>query len=144
MPLPRTSFVITLTLVSALLSACEAFGGKDPMLTGTYWRLVELEGKPAQPGAEGREIHMILEADINKVRGYAGCNNFTGGFESKGQSLSFGPVAATRRACIGDMDQELDFLNALDRTDRFALTGDQLVLYDKKGAASLGFEAGTP
>ncbi len=144
MPLPRTSLVITLTLVSALLSACEAFGGKDPTLTGTYWRLVELEGKPAEPGAEDREIHLVLEADIEKVRGYAGCNNFTGGFETDGQSLSFGPVAATRRACIGNMDQELDFLNALDRTERYTLTGDELVLYDNKGAASLGFEAGTP
>ena len=139
---PRTLLVLALS--SALLSSCDTIGGEDPTLTGTYWRLVELEGKPAEPGAEGREIHLVLEADIEKVRGYAGCNNFTGGFETEGESLSFGPVAATRRACIGNMDQELDFLNALGRTERYTLTGDELVLYDTKGAASLGFEAGTP
>ena len=81
----------------------------DATLTNTYWKLVELDGAAVRFG-EDRELHMILKGD-NQVRGYAGCNQFTGSATVTGDALSFGPIASTRRMCPDVMQQEDEFVS---------------------------------
>ena len=40
----------------------------DVSLANTYWKLVQLNGGPVDPG-EGKELHMILKGD-DQVGGY--------------------------------------------------------------------------
>ncbi len=51
-------------------------------LTGTNWKLTEINGKPVGETTEGkrREMFITLAAADNWVSGNAGCNGFGGTF----------------------------------------------------------------
>jgi len=100
----------------------------DASLTETYWKLIELDGQPAVLGAGGRELHMVLTGEGNRVRGFSGCNRFTGGYQSNSGKLTFTQLASTRMACREGMELEQRFLDALGRTTRFSIQGDTLAV----------------
>lgn len=123
-----------------IVAASAEEGAKpDVPLTNTYWKLVELNSGPVQPG-EGKELHMILKGE-GKVAGYSGCNQFMGSFTASGDGLAFGPIAGTRRMCEGTMDQEMAFLQALENTHRFDISGEDLTIENANGEISMRFVA---
>lgn len=101
-------------------------------VTNTYWRLAELGGQPALPGAEQREPHIRLLADSAQVTGSTGCNTLRGPFELDGDSIRFGAIATTRMACVdpGLSGQEQEFLRALEEATRVSVERDTLTLHD--------------
>jgi putative lipoprotein len=103
----------------------------DVPLRNTYWKLVELNGGPVQPG-DGRELHMIIKGD-DRVTGYSGCNQFMGSVTVAGDGLSFGPVAGTRRMCESVMEQENAFLQALESAHHHAISGEDLEVTNANG-----------
>lgn len=111
----------------------------DVMLTNTYWKLVELNGAPVEPG-EGKELHMILRGE-GQVGGYAGCNQFTGSVTVSGDGISFGPIASTRRMCPDTMQQEDAFLQALEQASRYVVTGEDLDIENGNGEVTMRFVA---
>ncbi len=111
----------------------------DVTLTNTYWKLVELNGGPVQPG-EDRELHMILRGE-DEVGGYAGCNQFVGSFTVTGDGLSVGPIASTRRLCAESMQQEGAFLQALENAQRFSISGENLAIENAGGEVTMRFVA---
>jgi len=111
----------------------------DVTLTNTYWKLVELNGGTVTPG-ESKELHMILKGE-DRVGGYAGCNQFTGSVTVTGDGLSFGPIASTRRMCPEVMQQEGDFLQALENAHRFSISGEDLAIENANGEVTLRFVA---
>jgi putative lipoprotein len=113
----------------------------DASLTDTYWRLIEIDGQPATLGAGQRELHMVLTSAGNHVRGFSGCNRFTGDYERNKSQLRFKPLAATRMACLEGMDLEQHFLESLGEVVRFTLSGDSMALYSGDGRLILRFEA---
>ena len=67
-------------------------------LAGTSWKLEDLGGTPALAGVE-----VTLEfPEAGKASGRASCNRFMGTVEISGPSIKFGPLAATKMACIDD------------------------------------------
>jgi len=119
----------------------EAAAAPDVSLTETYWKLTELEGEPAALGAGERELHMVLTGEGSRVRGFSGCNRFTGHYERRNGELSFSRLASTRMACVEGMAQEQRFLDALRRTIRFSIQGSRLVLYGGEDRPSMRFMA---
>lgn len=101
----------------------------DEELVNTYWKLLEIDGKPVKTPTGQKEAHMILATAETKVHGNAGCNNFFGGYEMDGESLTFGPTGATMMACQEGMDTEQAFLAVLGETDRYSISGLMLELY---------------
>jgi heat shock protein HslJ len=96
-------------------------------LAGTSWKLEDLGGTPALPG-----VGVTLEfPEIGKASGRASCNRFMGTVEIAGSSIEFGPLAATKMACIDDAAnaQEVRYLDALQKAERFAFDGPALLLY---------------
>src|SRR5690606_5307243 len=94
----------------------------------------------------GTRLSIGFPAD-GKASGFAGCNRFSGTFESQGTSLSFGPVATTRMACAspdGIMEQEQAFLKALETVSIVRFEGDRLELRTRDGelAMTLGRSPG--
>lgn len=87
----------------------------DRALTGTYWKLVEIDAAKAEVFANQREPHVILRNETTRVSGSSGCNNFAGSYASSGSTLSFGPMAGTRMMCIHGMEQEAAIHKALAR-----------------------------
>lgn len=127
------------TMAPTAKAAAQESMKPDVTLTNTYWKLVELDGAAVKFGKD-RELHMIVKGD-NQVRGYAGCNQFTGSATVSGDTLSFGPIASTRRMCPDAMQQEGAFLQALENAHRFSISGEDLAVQDASGVVTMRFEA---
>lgn len=111
----------------------------DAPLRNTYWKLVELNGGPVQPG-EGKELHMIIRGD-DRVAGYSGCNQFMGSVTVAGDGLSFGPIGGTRRFCESVMEQENAFLQALESAHHHTISGESLEITNANGEVVMRYVA---
>jgi heat shock protein HslJ len=106
-------------------------------LWGTAWRLGDLAGVAAIPGVEA-----TLEfPEAGKAGGRGSCNRFFGTVEISGESIQFGPLAATKMACMDAAanQQETKYLAALQAAERFAFDGPALLVYPRGGGAPLRF-----
>jgi heat shock protein HslJ len=145
----RGALLLAAALVPALIAACA--GAPAPQAAGraelleTYWRPVEIDGKPVrlQPGT--REPQLVLQKEAGRMRGYAGCNSMSGGYVLQGEALRFGPMAMTRRACLGDGGNELEsaFVAALGATASYRIIAESLELRDAAGKLRIRLEART-
>jgi heat shock protein HslJ len=83
----------------------------------------------------GTDITVAFGAD-GAVSGSAGCNNFTGSYEVDGAGVSFGPLAATMKMCAaeGVMEQESQFLAAMQNSTTWEIRGAELELRNDDGA----------
>lgn len=101
-------------------------------LTGTIWRLTELNGQPSIP-------HTMITAEFfadGRVAGSSGCNNYMAAYEIDGESIAINmsPAASTRMACPEPvMAQEEAYLAALDVAATYEVSEDSLILYDSSG-----------
>src|SRR5262245_2890227 len=97
--------------------------GSNPTLEGKYWRATELVGKPTPAQDSKREAHLMFQP-LGRFTGSDGCNRLTGGYELKGDAISFGGMALTRMACEGTGDVERAFAEALKRAARVSVVAD--------------------
>jgi len=76
------------------------------------------------------EITAEFISSEGTVKGSAGCNSYFGSYELKGSQLSIpGPVGVTEMYCMepeGVMDQEQEYLTALQLAESFEIDGDEL------------------
>ena len=109
----------------------------------TYWRVVEIDGKPLVRRPGTREPHILLKREGNRVSGFAGCNNLAGAFQQDGASLRLrDKLAMTRMACVGEGDAiETAFTQALLSTSSYTIAADKLELRDAQGAVRMTLEA---
>lgn len=112
----------------------------DAALTETYWKLLTLNGQKITLGAGKKELHMIL-SNTHKVNGFSGCNRFMETFESNGNRLKFGPMAATMMMCAEAMDQEQAFLKALENAESYSINKEIFTLFDDTRIEILQFES---
>jgi len=111
-------------------------------LVETYWKAVELEGKPVEVKAGTREPHMVLRSEKNAVSGYSGCNTFRGIYELSGDSLRFKNMASTLMACLpAGSDTEKNFMAALNAAAVQRISGEMLELRDPDGKVRARFES---
>lgn len=110
----------------------------EASLLNTYWRVVRL-GDEEVVAAEGhREPHLVLRGDGESPRfsATAGCNQLAGGLLLEGDSIAFGPAAATMMACpppLDDLERALGLALAAVRSWR--IVGNTLELFDEAGAS---------
>jgi heat shock protein HslJ len=108
-----------------------------PGLIGTAWRLEDLGGTATIPGVEA-----TLEfPEAGRAAGRGSCNRFFGTVEVSGESIRFGPLAATKMACLDAAAnaQETKYLEALQAAERFAFDGPALLVYPRGNEAPLRF-----
>src|SRR6476659_7064201 len=102
-----------------------------PALVGSAWRLEDLGGTAAIPGVEA-----TLEfPGAGRAAGRGSCNRVFGTVEISGDSIRFGPLAATKMACVdaAASAQETKYLEGLQAAERFAFDGPALLLYPRGG-----------
>ncbi|MCL7926651.1 MAG: META domain-containing protein [marine benthic group bacterium] len=87
------------------------------------------------------EINAVFAAD-GTVAGSAGCNNFNGPVSVDGAGVSIGPLAATMKMCAaeGVMEQESQFLAAMQNSTRWEIRGDRLELRNDDGALQVSLK----
>lgn len=111
-------------------------------LANTYWKLTTLYGVPVIMGeSQRREAYLLFREDTQSVRGFSGCNDFSGTYEVIEDALSLGPMAATRNLCADVMSTEMQFLAALEQAATFAIVGEGLILSDELGVTTAEFMA---
>ena len=125
-----TMFIFSICCL--LSAACAAPGSNAGMqapaapLADTYWKLVEVDGKPVAFRDEKRQAHLVFTADGGKVAGSGGCNRLTGAYTVNQGKIAFGPIAMTHMACMEGMEIEAAFLKALGATETYTITGSVL------------------
>jgi heat shock protein HslJ len=100
------------------------------------WMLEEVGGIPAmRPSMNAKAAQITFSAVDRRVSGYTGVNQFNGPYDRRGQSLTIGPVAMTRRAALPEwMEQEAAFSKALNNTASWRPAGkDRIELVDSNG-----------
>lgn len=110
-------------------------GGALAQLAGTRWRAV-----PILPDTAPRQGEHVpwLRFDGADVTGFSGCNTLSGRYDEGGDGavrpLRFGPVAMTRRACMGHPAEiEHRLTAALSGTVEAIATERLLGLFDAQG-----------
>jgi heat shock protein HslJ len=114
-------------------------GGAVP-LVGTQWTLGAIvSGSTITAPVQDHPATLLLAED-GTASGTTGCNDFNGTYTREGESLTFGPLATTRKFCEGDVNtQEQAFLQAMGQVAGFTIDGPQLRLTDSNGSDLLIF-----
>ncbi|UCG24826.1 MAG: META domain-containing protein [Chloroflexota bacterium] len=111
-----------------------------PDLNDTVWVASALNGQPPLEGSE-----LTLGLFNGQVIGSAGCNRFSGQYETAGDSLAFGELATTGVPCPRILlDQQDVYVQALESVASFRLGDGQLLLLDEKGETILSYDVVAP
>lgn len=130
-PIMRTllgAIISTLLLVAAVAGCSSA--ADEPNVEQTEWILRSFDGKEASAmGFEGVMPHITL-AD-GKVTGNLTVNRVNGNYELSGDDISFSQLARTKMVGPPEaMEQEEQFLTALERAARVEVQDSMMVLLD--------------
>ena len=110
----KTHWIVLLLALSLLAITSYANATEVNMtefeLTDTEWWVEDIDGK----GVIDRSHTTLHFLEQGAVAGDTGCNRYRGSAEISGASISFGPMAGTRKACVPAlMDQETKFYQAI-------------------------------
>jgi heat shock protein HslJ len=114
-------------------------------LENTYWSLISFGSTGTeQPLVEESLITLILAG--GQAGGSGGCNSYGGMYQVDGNSLTFGELIRTERACLdqGVTEQEQRYFQALESASEYKVEGDQLQITYDGGSGLLIFEAAVP
>jgi len=153
MDLPHTRnhrpriFAMLCALTLTMFAGCTTRGAAEVKeasaapLVGTQWRLTQLGEEVVTNPAGAREIHLTLQAQNQRVTGFAGCNRMMGGYALSGDELKFDRPGGTMMACEGRMDIEQRFMAMFENVARWKISGNTLQLLDASGKAIATFES---
>lgn len=127
-------FIFAFTLA---LAACSPQPTAND-LSGTSWHLVSYGPINQQiPAEEGVTTLVQFSAD-GQVSGSFGCNQFSGQYRVKGNSITFEKIISTLMACQEpQMSQESTGYQIFTGTARFELDGNSLIIQDAAGDNAL-------
>src|SRR4051812_47902380 len=110
-------------------------------LAGTQWAL-----DVSALGVSGASsVSSWITFERGRVSGNDGCNAFSGSYELDGSKLRFGPLAGTRKACIGPAGEVSGKVTeALERVRAYELAAETLRMKDASGEPLLTYAASTP
>jgi heat shock protein HslJ len=106
----------------------------DTSLESLKWTLDTIGGKKVS--RNGSSAFISFDAAKHSAGGDTSCNVFGGTYSVNGDKLAITDVIATMRACVEDdrMTIERQFLDNLEKTNRYAISGDKLTLYRDRQA----------
>jgi heat shock protein HslJ len=112
-------------------------------LAGTSWEVTGYNnGKQAVTSVLAG---VTLTAEFGRdgaLSGNSGCNSYNGPYTVTGDQIKIGPLASTRKACAdpaGVMDQEAQYLAALESAATYRIEGAALELRTKDGALAVDY-----
>jgi heat shock protein HslJ len=113
-------------VVAVAVTAC-GDDAEPASLEGTSWILVAGVDVPADIAVS--EPTVAFTSDT--ITGSGGCNRYSGGYETDGDSIEIGMIASTQMACPAPAGTiEAAFFDALQQTTSWSIEDDQLVLSD--------------
>ena len=123
-PLPTGAKTVVLTQQKAKISPD---GVQD-----IAWKIVQI--KQQRANFYQQVPSLSFNSAVKTVSGHTGCNAIFGRYEMNSAQKTLDlTVQAGHQSCDGALAQEADLVDALQRVERFQLSGDQLLLQDKMG-----------
>ena len=114
-------------------------------LTGTVWSAMMVNnGQEAVTGLIADTQITAVFGEDGTLSGTAGCNNYSTTYEVDGDSITIAMGASTMMFCgepEGVMDQEAQYLAALETAAIYTLAGDTLELRTADGALAVSYVA---
>ncbi len=110
--------------------------GERKGLARTIWILAEMDGLKVVDG-----VTPTLEfQSATDVGGNGSCNRFSATVKVESQTLIFGPIRMTRKACATElMRQERRYLELLGEASRWEMAGGELLIYSRIAERPLRF-----
>ncbi len=104
------------------------------------WQLIWLVDQNGEKSNVLADTEITLKIDKDQVSGSAGCNSYNGAVIMVDGKLQIGPLASTMMACPEPiMEQELVYLENLQKTVVLTLEGENLAGKDDNGQVILFF-----
>lgn len=115
-------------------------GAAENNLENTHWTLVAFgppDGEHPLPVA-----NIILLMANGQAGGFGGCNAYGTTYQIDGNTITFGEITSTLRACEDSdlTDQEQRYFQALESASQFERQDNLLLLSDDSGTTVLTFE----
>ncbi|MDG1462828.1 MAG: YbaY family lipoprotein [Gammaproteobacteria bacterium] len=118
-----------------------AASGVAKPLFGTNWVLNSILGKAVNALPDGRKPHITFnEADLS-VKGFNGCNGFSGAYKEVNGQPELDNLATTMMACADEMNTEMRFMQALEKSVSYKVISGQLRTYNSEQEELLIFNA---
>ena len=142
----RAVVLVPLLLAALALPAC---GGNDEGSTeqnpadlkGVSWILTQMTTVGGQ--TEIVQVGVSAECDVSAISGTSGCNQYHASYEAQGSSISFGPIAGTKKLCGDPEDStETRYLQLLADVGSFRISGRAMSMNDQSGTPVLQFSQG--
>lgn len=128
---------INFLLLTLFLVACQSQAEPEP-LNGSTWSLSQLNGHSLVAGS-----HIELQFDLDTFSGFGGCNAYGGGYQISGDQFAVEDgIESTAMACLtpeGVGEQEIEYLLALQESQRYQLNGNRLEFKNDGGDLTLVF-----
>lgn len=133
---------LTGSIVLPILSSIGVMSAHAKALPSGNWRLTSM-AETALPTPMVPSDELTVDFAGDRVSGAGGCNRFMGGYKVKGEQLSIGTLASTRKACEQDkMGQESQYITALQGARRYEINdrGQLSIFYQtQQGSGVLRF-----
>ena len=123
--------VLLLGLMILLLTACGGAGGAE--LEGTTWELTAIPGQELPA-----EVSITAEFSEGQIAGSAGCNSYSGSYQTNADQIVFGEMIRTLMACLepeGVMELESAYIDSLLQTQTYQVDENTLQLINAQGEA---------
>lgn len=137
-----------LVLFDASGNSIAIFGAVSQDLAGSSWEVIGYNN------GKGGVVSVIIGTQITayfaedgELTGNAGCNEYFGPYETDGEKISMGPFGTSRKACQepeGIMDQENQYLAALETADTYKIEGNRMNMRTAEGATIANFQRVQP
>ena len=108
-------------------------------IKGSWDATMIYTGTALQSPVEGSKLTATF--DGTQISGDSGCNTFSGGYTTSGDTISIGTLASTTRACADPAvdAQEQQYLTALGLAKTFTVVGNRLDLYRADGGYAASY-----
>lgn len=108
-----------------MAGGCGGGAGSSAVEPGSYleqgqWNLRSVDELTVAATGDQQPWFRLSPA-VGTVQGHTGCNNFNGPYRAGGTTVTFGPLAVTRRACADANVSEVErrMLEALQAADAY-------------------------
>ncbi len=145
----RIATLLCLLCLSALMVQAQAsrqMSTDRRALAGTNWRLVSFGPAGSEENIVSGTRPTLNFGDDGRASGSTGCNSFSGTYTVRGDTISFGRMISTKRACLDQKanQQEQLYLSALEQARWFRLASNRLAIYYINRRNVLNFESDSP
>lgn len=142
----RALILVALLALAFALPACgdddEGSTEQNPAdLESASWILTQMTTVGGQ--TQIVDVGVDAQFDGSTISGTSGCNQYHASYEAQGSSISFGPIAGTKKLCGDPEDStETRYLQLLGDVGSYRISGRSMSMNDQSGTPVLQFSQG--